>query len=317
MRAAGDNQSGPADSQVAMNPYANYPGAKGTVATMTPTYGTIGPYLAPPPPPAGVPLWANYHALNAFEMYRPDDNIPYHHIQFNGLVDLPIGRGKRLFGNVNRFVNEVIGGFQLAGDGSVVSEAFQAPTGYSGLVAPLKVYKHKYPIQDCRSGNCYKAYLWYNGYLGPKVTTGVAGSVCTVNCVSGLPADYQAIEAPIDNDPTSTYYGQDEVQITAPNLNQGKATDIAYDSGPEATNFNRRTWINGPFNWNADASIFKVFPIKESVNLRINMDAFNVFNVQGYTNPGSDGVEQVQPGVGQASSYNTARQIQLTMRLSF
>ena len=317
LRAAGDNQGGPPNSQVSVDPYANYPGAMGTVATMTSSYGTIGPVLSPPRPPANVPVWADYHALNAFEMYRPDDNIPYHHIQFNGIVDLPFGRGKRFFGNVNRFVNELIGGFELAGDGSIFSEAFQAPTGNFGAVTPLKFYKHKHPIVDCRSGVCYKAYMWFNGYLGPKVTTAVAGSVCTTNCVSGLPASYEPAEAPIDNDPTSTYYGENEVQTTAPNLNGGRPIDIAYDAGPEATNFYRRTWINGPFNWNADVSIFKVFPITERVNLRINMDAFNAFNVQGYNNPGSDGVEQVQPGVGVASSHNTPRQIQLTMRLTF
>jgi hypothetical protein len=54
--------------------------------------------------------------------------------------------------------------------------------------------------------------------------------------------------------------------------------------------------------------------VTEKVKLRVDMDAFNV---QGYNNPGADGVEQVQPGGGQASSYNTPRQIQLTMRLSF
>ena len=317
LRAAGDNQNGPADSQVSVDPYANYPGGEGTVATMTSPYGTIGPVLSPPRPPANLPVWADYHALNVFEMYRPDDNIPYHHIRFNGIVDLPFGRGKRFFGNVNRFVNEVIGGFQIAGDGTILSEAFQAPTGNYGPVAPLKVYKHKHPIVDCRSGVCYKAYMWFNGYLGPEVTTGVAGSVCTTNCVTGLPADYKPVETPIDNDPASIYYGDNEVQITAPNINNGQPTDIGYDAGPEAVNFNRRTWINGPFNWRADASIFKVFPITERVNLRVNMDAFNAFNVQGYNNPASDGVEQVQPGVGVANSHNTPRQIQLTMRLTF
>jgi hypothetical protein len=300
-----------------VDPYADYPGGEGTVATMTSPYGTIGPVLSPPPPPPGVPVWASYHALDKWALYRPDDTIPYHHIQFNGVVDLPFGRGKWLFGNANRFVNELIGGFQIAGNGSVLSQAFQAPTGNYGPVSPLTVYKHKYPIVDCSSGNCYKAFMWFNGYLSPKVTTGVAGSVCTTNCITGLPADYVPIEAPIDNTPGTTYFGDNEVQITAPNLNKGVATAIAYDAGPEAANYNRRTWINGPFNWEADASIFKVFPIKESVNLRVNMDAFNVFNVQGYTNPSSSGEELVQPGVGQASSYNTPRQIQITARLSF
>jgi hypothetical protein len=47
------------------------------------------------------------------------------------------------------------------------------------------------------------------------------------------------------------------------------------------------------------------------------MDAFNAFNHQGFNNPGStDGTESYQPN-GVSSSYNSPRQIQLTLRLSF
>jgi hypothetical protein len=314
LRVGGDQQS---LTQGNVYPYANYPGALGTAATMTSPYGSIGPTRIAPPPPPNVPLWANYRALDRFENYEIMTAYPLHHIQFNGVVDLPFGRGKRFFGNVNRFVDEMIGGFQIAGTGSIVSQEFQPPTTHWGSVAPLKLYKHKHPIVDCRTGECYKAYLWYNGYLAPTVTTGIAGSDCTKNCVSGLPSDYVPTETPIDNTPGTTYYGQDEVQITAPNINGGKPTNVAYDAGPAGANYYSHSWMLGPWNWEADASIFKVFPITEKVKLRVDMDAFNAFNVQGYTNPGADGVEQVQPGVGQATSHNTPRQIQLTMRLKF
>jgi hypothetical protein len=318
LAAGGDSSPNTNSQAVGGVPYANYPGALGTVATMTSPYGTLGPLNSwtPPPPPAGTPIWANYHALNTWEEYGLDPTIPYHHIEFNGIVDMPFGRGKRFFGNANRFLNEIIGGFQVAGDGNITTQVMGVPTSF-GPVSPLKIYKHKYPIVDCRSGNCYKAYMWFNGYLPPTVTTGVAGSVCTQNCITGLPADYVPLQTPIDNTPGTTYFGKNEVQITAPGINSGKPTDIAYDAGPGGEEYYARQYLNGPVNWNADASIFKVFPITERVNLRVNMDAFNVFNRQGYTNPGADGVEEVQPGVGQATSYNTPRQIQLTMRLTF
>jgi hypothetical protein len=72
------------------------------------------------------------------------------------------------------------------------------------------------------------------------------------------------------------------------------------------------TYLMGPYNWSADLSLFKVFPITESVNLRINVDAFNAFKVQGYTNPNS--VTGIQNFL---TSYNTPRQLQFTARLSF
>jgi hypothetical protein len=317
LRAGGSVAGNPDTIASSTANYADYPGAQGTVATMTSPYGTIGRSWVAPPPSSNVPIWANYHALNHYELYGLDDGIPIHRIQFNGILDLPVGRGKWLLGNANRFVNELIGGYEVAGQGSIVSQVFRGPNQSWGAESPIKIYKHKYPIVDCSSGVCYKEYLWNNGYLSPQVLPAPLGN-CTTNCITGVPSTYVADQTPIDNTPGTTYFGEDEVQITAPNLNKGQPTDIAYDGGTTGAPIGAHTFLNGPMNWEADASIFKVFPIKDSVNLRVNMDVFNVFNNQGYNNPSTtSGEEEVQPGAGVASSYNAARQIQLTMRLTF
>ncbi|MGH9343227.1 MAG: hypothetical protein ACRD19_05640, partial [Terriglobia bacterium] len=300
-------------------PEADFPGGMGTVATMTSPYGTAYPGVAPPARPTGLPDWGYYHALDRFENYTLDSTFPIQHIKFNGIVDLPFGRGKRFLGNGNRLVNELVGGFEIAGDGSIVSQVFQPSAGWWGPTNPIHVYKHKAPITDCSSGVCYKEYLWFNGYLAPTVTTGVAGSVCTKNCISGLPANYTPFQTPIDNVPGTTYYGTNDVQVSSPAIlasNKGNPVTIAYDAGPSGSNYLSKSWVNGPINWNADASLFKVFPITERVNLRFNMDAFNVFNVQGYGNPATNGIEKVAPG-GVSNSYWAPRQIQLTLRLTF
>jgi hypothetical protein len=68
----------------------------------------------------------------------------------------------------------------------------------------------------------------------------------------------------------------------------------------------------GPYNYEADMSLYKLFPITEKVNFRVNVDAFNAFNIQGYINPSlTDGTEVL------TSSYWTPRQIQITVRLTF
>ena len=295
-------------------PDANFPGVLGTVGIMTPAYGQVYPGVAPPTRPANLPVWADWHAMDKYQGYRLDSEDPIHVIGFNGILDLPFGRGKRFFGHVNGFWNEVIGGFQIAGAGNVTSQSFQLTAHLEGPASPLHIYKHRHPITDCRSGVCYKAYLWFNGYLAPSVTTGVPGSVCTKNCVSGLPADYQPYQTPVDNNPTSPYYGENEVQVT---LSNGNSYPVAYDTGPAGGDYLAKSMFAGPFNYSADISLFKVFPIRNAMNLRFNVDAFNALNVQGYNNPGQDGVEQVQPGVGVATSYNTPRQIQLTARFTF
>lgn len=290
-------------------PTANYLGGLGTVGTMTSPYGTVVAPSLPPARPAGVASYDDWHGLGVFEDYHIDSAIPMHHIRFNGIIDIPVGRGKRFLSNSSRFMDELVGGWQLAGDGDIASQVFQPASTNWGPTHPLHVYKHGAPITDCRSGVCRKSYLWFNGYLPSSVTTN-----CTKNCVTGLPSDYQPYETPVVTDPTSKYYGTNDVQVTLKNGNQAT---VAYSPGPTGANPYSRTFLPGPINWTTDLSLFKVFPITERVNLRVNMDAFNAMNVQGYNNPnGTDGTESFQPN-GASTSANSPRQMQLTMRLTF
>lgn len=320
MRLGGNSSR---DSQI--DPAANYLGTLGTKGTMTTPYGPVGAtYLPPPARPAGVPSYYEWHALNKYEQYMVDTGIPKQQIGFNGIIDLPFGRGKRYFGNVNKLLNEVIGGFQLAFDGSIVSQDFQVNGSNWGPTNPIHVYKHGMPITDCRSGVCHKAFEWFNGYIAP---TDIAGNECAAGLstvVDGLSSNWVPSQSPIDTKcsapvngkaVTDKYFGQNEVNVILP----GNPTPqpVTYSPGPYGANPYSHTVLNGPMNWTADASLFKVFPITEQVNLRFNIDAFNVFNVQGYQNPNTtDGVEQVG-GNGVSSSYNTPRQLQFSMRLTY
>ncbi len=286
-------------------PYANYNTSGPSV--MTQTYGSVVSAILPPPPPSSIPSYGLYRSLNRFENYTVDTNLPKQHIQFNGIVDLPIGRGKRILGNANKFANELIGGFQVAGDGSIVSQDFAINATNWGPTAPLKVYKHQIPINDCTNGVCTKEYEWFNGYIAPGRIGGNCASA--TGCVTGLPSDYVPYQTSIDNVVGTKYYGSNEVQITLPG---GKPTDIAYSPGPQSVNPFSHTILNGPFNYTVDLSIFKVFPITERVDLRLNVDAFNALNVQGFVIPNTTTGEELL-----SSSYNTPRQIQISARLSF
>jgi hypothetical protein len=244
----------------------------------------------------------NFKALNHYENNIVDSAIPEHHIQFNGIVDLPVGRGKHFFGNVNRFVDELIGGYEIAGDGQVISQQFQPNAGYWGPTNPIKVYKH-HKVTDCRSGICRSENLWFNGYLAPTSIN------AATNGISGLPSGYMPFASYINNTPGTPYYGTNDVPVT---LKNGSVVQLAYSPGPQGANAYSHTFIHGPFNYNVDLSLFKVFPITEKVNFRLNIDAFNAFNIQGYNNPNaSDGTENF------LTSYWTPRQVQFTARLTF
>jgi hypothetical protein len=85
-----------------------------------------------------------------------------------------------------------------------------------------------------------------------------------------------------------------------------------HSPGPAGANPFSQTVLLGPFNYLTDMSQYKIFSITERVKLRVNVDAFNSFNIQGRVNPSTtDGIESLQ------TSYWTPRQIQFTARLSF
>ena len=98
-------------------------------------------------------------------MYQRDTDVPKHRYNWNFIVDLPFGKGKRLAGGAGPVLDRIIGGWQLAGSGSMTSTWWSLPTGNWLFPNPVEIYGTKYKIQDCRSGVCYDGYLYYNGYI--------------------------------------------------------------------------------------------------------------------------------------------------------
>ncbi|HKE26926.1 MAG TPA: carboxypeptidase-like regulatory domain-containing protein [Bryobacteraceae bacterium] len=243
------------------------------------------------------------NALNRYENYKVDTAIPEHHLMFNGIFDLPVGRGKRFLRNSNRFLDALLGGYQVAFTGQVVSQAFQVASSNWGATGPIHVYGSSVAVNDCRSGVCHPSYLWFNGYISPTVIG------ASKNGISGLPANYMPYLAPINDTPGTSNFGNNNVSVT---LKNGTQVVTAYSPGPSGANPFSQTILLGPFNYAADVSLYKVFSLTERIKLRVNVDAFNSFNIQGRVNPNTtDGVESLQ------TSYWTPRQIQFTARLSF
>ena len=128
-----------------------------------------------------------------------------HRVSFNGLVDVPFGKGRHFLKNSNRLLNALIGGYQIAFVGTVVSQSFQVATGNYGATSPIKLYKSSVPVTDCRSGVCRPAYMWFNGYLAPTVINAATRGV------QGVPSDYQPYLAPINNTPGTPNFGNNNV----------------------------------------------------------------------------------------------------------
>ncbi len=310
----GSDYQGSAAQMTPVYPAQNYVNSGLGTMTPVPNSSPITAPVMPPQRPGDIASYESWHQLNVYENYELDTAVPKQDIQFNWILDLPFGRGKRYLSNANRFLNELVGGFQLAGFGSVTSQDFQVDSSNWGPTSAIHTYKHAHKVTDCRSGTCIEAFQWFNGYIAPS---SLPSSGCST-VVTGLPANWTPYAQPIDTNynpattcgtPQDQYYNTNQVQI---NLLDGTADVQGYSPGPLSVNPWAKTFLNGPMNYNVDLSAFKVFPLTESALLRFNMDVFNAFNVQGYNNPdATNGLENM------LSSHNTPRQIQLTLRLQF
>ncbi|MEN6603761.1 MAG: hypothetical protein ABFD86_15230 [Bryobacteraceae bacterium] len=257
---------------------------------------------------------ADDNARNRLLYYRRDTSIPKHRVNWNFLVDLPIGKDKMIGRDSGRLLNALIGGWQAAGYGSLISRYFQLPTSYWGSQSNLEVYGKKYPIQDCRSGVCYDGWLYWNGYI-PANQINSYGSNGKPNGVMGVPSNYTPVQKYMiprpanggsSSDPMYNYYETNTVWIT---LNNGVNQPVAYNNGLHPL---RNQFVLGPMLWSMSASAFKTVSLTERVALRVNVDFLdNVFNMPGTTMPGSDGI------ITNRNSAISPRTLQLTMRLSW
>lgn len=263
--------------------------------------------------PGAVPK--DNHERARFLYYRRDTTVPKHRYNWNFIVDFPFGKGKWLGENAGPVLNRIIGGWQLAGSGSVTSTWWSLPTDNWLFPNNLEIYGTKYPIQDCRSGVCYDGYLYYNGYI-PANRINSYDANGKPNGVMGVPSNYKPVHTPLipmpanggsPSDPMYGFYDTNTVWVT---MKDDKLQRTTF-------NTNLNPWRNqvksGLYNWGQDASLFKAIPVNERVFFRLNIDFFSVFNMPGIrkTPDSTTGLIDAQ------YSGNPARALQFGLRLTW
>ncbi|MGH9657530.1 MAG: hypothetical protein ACRD96_03240, partial [Bryobacteraceae bacterium] len=251
---------------------------------------------------------------NRLLYYRRDIDIPKHRVNWNWIVDLPFGRGKPLGRNTRGFVNALIGGWQIAGNGSINSRYFQLPTNMRGPQNSIETYGKKYPVQDCRSGVCYDGYLYYNGYIPANRVNSVAANG-RPNGIMGVPESYRPFQTPIiatprnggsSADPLFAFYETNTVFVP---LKNGTTQRVDFAPGLHPL---QNQFLLGPSTWNLDASAFKSVQVREGMHLRFNIDFFNVLN-----RPGTRMPDTTTGFITNQFSNNAPRVLQLTGRFSW
>ena len=149
----------------------------------------------------------------------------------------------------------------------------------------------------------------------PAISTATAtfrrtGST-TPTGVTGVPQSYMPAQSPINPIPASGVVADanfnDNNNVLVP-LKNGQNQLVAYDTG---LNPWRNQVMPGPWLTNLTASVYKSVPITERVNLRINLDAFNVLNQPGIGLPGADGIISLR------TSAQGARTMQYGARMTW
>jgi hypothetical protein len=271
--------------------------------------------------------------LNRMLFYDRDTGIPKHRVRWNWTYEMPFGAGKKFGTTARGFLNGLMGGWRLSGTGTVINTWYSMPTGNWGEMGNFEIYGKKYPIVDCRGTptnatdsvqeRCTPGYLWFNGYISERVINGRNAAGIRTG-VFGLPENYKPAQKPINpwpkggspTDPRADDYDTNVVYVPIRNTN-GTITNqrVTYDLGYHPW---RNQYKMGPFNWVMDTSLQKYFWITEKVKLRVNVDFFNVFNVQGLNPPNGEGI------VSLSNSYNPnnqtgfkPRQLQGSLRLEW
>src|SRR4029077_18464061 len=108
----------------------------------------------------------------------------------NFIVDLTFGRGKAIGSNSGHLFNALIGGWQVSGIGSMVSNYDTIPVANWANFSNLQMYGKDTPVLNCISGTCIKGYLWYNAYIP-------ANLINKPNGIQGIPANYTPLSTPL------------------------------------------------------------------------------------------------------------------------
>jgi hypothetical protein len=227
-------------------------------------------------------------------LYTNSSQVPPQRITWNGLYELPFGKGKKFLGNSGRALDLLVGGWQLAFIGtwdngfwmgnSASEFQFRSPVIPSGKRLTMNIFGQQ-------------QMLWFAGDFDPTQASGV---------------NLSALEAlvPVDR-------GSRAIHPLGPNFdNQVPQTladgTVVLTPITDNMSWNSRNFMLGPSAWSQDISAFKYFSITERVRLRMSGDFFNVFNHPTLTNPDpSTGL------INMSSQANSPRIIQLGARLEF
>jgi len=227
-------------------------------------------------------------------VYFNSGNIPAHRVRWNGLYDLPFGKGRKFLGNASGLANSIVGGWQLTTIGEWRSGNWLSVDASRYLFGDPTLSADERLLLNF-GGRTQR--LWFKGDFDVTQATGV---------------DQSALQAliPVDR-------SQRVLRQVGPQLDNRMPVQMADGSTrltpiTDLVNWNARNFFRGPGAWNADITISKMFSLTEKANLQFSADFFNAFNHPVDVNPNATtGLQDL------SQQANGPRVIQLRGRISW
>lgn len=227
-------------------------------------------------------------------VYYNHGSVPAHRIRWNGLYDLPFGKGRAFGASLSGWKNAIAGGWQLTTIGE------WRGGNWMGVSASRYLFGDPTLSSDERlllnfGGRPQR--MWFRGDFNPAQATGV---------------DQGQLQALVPLDPQQRLLRQ-----VGPNADNRLPVQLAngttrLTSITDAVNWNARNFFRGPGSWNTDITLSKFFDLREGMRLQFSADFFNAPNHPVDVDP--DATTGLQDLSRQA---NAPRVIQLRARFTW
>ncbi|MCX6622170.1 MAG: hypothetical protein NTY38_14100 [Acidobacteria bacterium] len=228
--------------------------------------------------------------------YANSTEVPAHRVRWNGIYDLPLGKGKKFGHDVPKALDYVIGGWQLAFIGSWNSGRWMGVASSKYLFGDPQIDESARLTMNIFGK---RQRLWFRGDFDPSGAT----SVDMAKLLALVPSNanrLQRISRPVG----TAFDNRVDQKLADGSVRLTTVTDMA--------NWNARNFMRGDGAFSQDASLFKFINFNERMRVRLTADFFNVLNHPINLQP--DGGTGLQDLSRQA---NDPRIIQLTARFEW
>lgn len=224
--------------------------------------------------------------------YTNSGDVPPQHIRWNGVYELPVGKGKQFAKNIPGWLDQAIGGWSISFIGDWSSGFWMGVNNGLYMFGNPTLSKGQRVTTNIFGAN-YQVY--FKGYFDSSQAATNAAAVQALVPVN----PYQRV---------LTKLGAQNDQV-AQTLADGS---VVYTSTGDMVNWNARNFYQGPGQWNQDARLQKAFAYKERYKLLLAGDFFNVFN-----HPNITDLNNSQGLMNLGVQANAARIIQLSAKFEF